>query len=318
MLDKVKFSQNVIGTSVAMQHVMCQVERVAPANATVLIQGETGTGKELIAREIHARSKYKDRPMIVVNCATLPSELAESELFGSEKGAYTGSVKQQKGRFELADGSTIFLDEIGDLPLNLQVKLLRVLQEGEFERLGSSRTIKVDVRVIAATNRPLEKLIQGGDFREDLFYRLNVFPIELPPLRERCEDIGLIANHYIDQLNRDHGKQFEGISERSLRELCAQPWPGNVRELQNVLERAAILCNDPLLEIEIRRDGQNSTGSNVISNATLEAVERHHITSMLERSNWQISGTSGAACLLGLKPTTLRSKMDRLGIQKPS
>ena len=314
MLDKVKNSQNVIGTSIAIQHVMEQVERVAPTNAAVLIQGETGTGKELIAREIHARSKNNDQNMMVVNCATLPSELIEAELFGSEKGAYTGAIKLQIGRFELADGSTIFLDEIGDLPFNLQVKLLRVLQEGEFERLGSSKTIKVNVRVIAATNQPLDKLMREGRFREDLFYRLNVFPIELPPLRERCEDIGLIANHYLDRLNRELGKQFEGISKRSLRELCAQPWPGNVRELRNVLERAAILCNDPLLEIEIRRGDQAGTELN----ASLESVERQHITKMLERSNWQISGTTGAACLLGLKPTTLRSKMDRLGIQKPN
>jgi transcriptional regulator with GAF, ATPase, and Fis domain len=275
--------------------------------------GETGSGKEVLAQAIHDASTRKDRPMVKVNCAALPATLIESELFGREKGAFTGAIARQAGRFEIADGSTIFLDEIGELPLELQPKLLHVLQEGEFERLGGARTIKVDVRVIAATNRDLAQAVREGRFREDLFYRLDVFPIELPPLRERPEDIPLLTWIFVKEFSNSMGKQIEKISADSMSTLMAYSWPGNIRELRNVIERAMILAHGPILHVKLghkplRLDpGKPADG-------TLDQAERAHIVRALERCGWRIRGVSGAAEQLGVKPTTLESRMKKLGI----
>jgi formate hydrogenlyase transcriptional activator len=295
------------------QRVVEEASQVSPTNTTVLLLGETGSGKEVLAQAIHGASARKGRPMVTVNCAALPASLIESELFGREKGAFTGAIARQAGRFEIANGSTIFLDEIGELPLDLQPKLLRVLQEGEFERLGGSQTIKVDVRVIAATNRDLAQAVRERRFREDLYYRLDVFPIELPPLRERIEDIPLLTWTFVKEFSRSMGKQIEKISPDSMTALMAYSWPGNIRELRNVIERAMILAHGPVLQIKLgnrplQLEQRKTNGK------TLDEAEREHIVRALEVCGWRIRGTGGAAEQLGLKPTTLESRMKKLGI----
>jgi formate hydrogenlyase transcriptional activator len=306
----------IIGQSRALQDVLRRVEQVAPTDATVLIQGETGTGKELIARAIHQRSRYRERPLVKVNCATLPAGLIESELFGHEKGAFTGAVARKIGRFELADGGTIFLDEIGELPLELQTKLLRVLQEGEFERVGGVHTFRVQVRVIAATNRDLAAAVKAGTYRADLFYRLNVFPLTLPSLHERQDDIPLLVQCLLDRLAKKLGKPLQTLSDESLARVMRYPWPGNVRELENVIERAAILARGPVVEIDEALD-QRLTESNQPPTTTLQEVERAHILRVLEEAFWVIDGPRGAARILGLHPNTLRSRLQKLGIKNP-
>ena len=304
----------IVGQSRALQQTLSLVERVAPTDAGALILGETGVGKELIAEAIHARSARADRAMVKLNCAALPATLVEAELFGREKGAYTGALSRQVGRFELAHGSTLFLDEICELPLDLQAKLLRVLQEGEFERLGSSRTIRVNVRVIAATNRDIEQAVADGRFRADLFFRLAVFPIAVPPLRERPEDIPALVRTIVDEVARKMGKRIEAIDERNLGQLQRYPWPGNVRELRNVVERAVILSAEPVLRIEIPERRGTATAASLL----LEDVERSHIVRVLEHTRWRVRGPNGAATLLGLPPTTLETRMAKLDIRRPA
>ncbi|MDA2911050.1 sigma 54-interacting transcriptional regulator [Nitrospiraceae bacterium AH_259_D15_M11_P09] len=305
--------EELLGASPAMRKVFKNVETVAVTDSLVLVTGETGTGKELITRAIHNRSKRKGTVLVKVNCAALPAGLIESELFGHEKGAFTGALSRKIGRFELADRGTIFLDEIGELPLDLQAKLLRVLQEGEFERVGSARTFKVDVRVIAASNRDLEKSVQDGQFRSDLFYRLNVFPIHLPPLRERKRDIPLLVKYFVQKFNAKLGKKIETVPERMMEALETYPWPGNVRELEHVIERAMIVSQDSDLELgEWLVRPTASVGKARIP--TLEELEREHIQQVLKVSGWRVSGEKGAAQLLGLKPTTLEARMRKLGI----
>ncbi len=306
----------IVGQSRALQEVLRRVDQVAPTDATVLIQGETGTGKELIARAIHQGSRYRERPLVKVNCAALPSGLIESELFGHEKGAFTGAVARKIGRFELADGGTVFLDEIGELPLELQTKLLRVLQEGEFERVGGVHTFRVHVRVIAATNRDLAAAVKAGTYRADLFYRLNVFPLRLPSLRERKDDIPLLAQCLLDRLAKKLGKPLKALSDESLARVRRYPWPGNVRELENVIERAAILARGPVVEIDEALD-QRLTESDQSQPMTLQEVERAHILRVLEEAFWVIDGPRGAARILGLHANTLRSRLQKLGIQNP-
>ncbi|HUI68659.1 MAG TPA: sigma-54-dependent Fis family transcriptional regulator [Nitrospirota bacterium] len=305
---------DIIGESAAMKTVLAQTEQVARTDSTVLISGETGTGKELLAREIHNLSSRKDRPLVTVNCASLPPTLIESELFGREKGAYTSAMTRMAGRFEVADGSTIFLDEIAELPLELQTKLLRVIEEGTFERLGSTKTIHVNVRIIAATNRDLSQEVQQGIFREDLFYRLNVFPITIPPLRERREDIPLLAWAFVRQFEKKLGKQIDSIPQRSMEALQRYSWPGNVRELRNVIEHAMIVTRDKTLKL--RAPVAVSVAEKAEdNNFQLEAIERNHILTTLQRSGWRINGAAEA---LGLKRTTLHSKMKKLGIERPT
>lgn len=329
----------IIGQSPALLDVMEKVNRVAKTDATVLITGETGTGKELIARAIHSASHRRNKPLIKLNCAALPSGLIESELFGHEKGAFSGAIHQRVGRFELARGGTIFLDEIGEVPADVQVKLLRVLQEREFERVGGSGPIKVDVRVIAATNRAPVKLIQEGKFREDLFYRLNVFPISLPPLRERQNDVPLLVNYLVTKFAARIGVRIESVSKATMDRLTQYRWPGNIRELENILERAIILSNGPTLEIdpevfasgladlrpdtkppapasEIERPAADAAKAQPLQ--SLESNARNHILTALERSNWVIDGPHGAAKVLALHPNTLRSRMKKLGIVRPA
>jgi transcriptional regulator with GAF, ATPase, and Fis domain len=301
----------IIGRSPALRNALLQGEQVARASATVLLLGETGTGKELLARAIHAQSPQHARPMVTLNCAALPATLVESELFGREKGAYTGALTQQAGRFELADGSTLFLDEIGELPPEVQPKLLRVLQDGRFERLGSTTTIHVHVRIIAATNRALEPAVQAGKFREDLYYRVSVFPIRLPPLRERREDIPLLVWAFVKELAPAMGKKIESVPRTVLEALQRYDWPGNVRELRNVIERAMIVCPGPVLHAEVPQ----ATGPTA-EDQTLAAVERRHIRTVLDRTGWRVSGPHGAASILGLKATTLESRMAKLGIKR--
>jgi len=289
------------------------VEQVAGTGSTVLLLGETGSGKEVLAQAIHNASARKSRPMVKVNCAALPATLIESELFGREKGAFTGSIARQAGRFEIADGSTIFLDEVGELPLELQPKLLRVLQEGEFERVGSTKTIKVDARVIAATNRPLAQAVAEGKFREDLYYRLDVFPIEVPPLRQRREDIPLLTWTFIKEFSNSMGKPIEGIAEASMDALLDYPWPGNIRELRNVIERAMILTRGPILQVRLATTMPRPLTANSAA-GTLEYAERNHILQTLDRCAWRIRGVGGAAEQLDIKPTTLESRIKKLGI----
>jgi PAS domain S-box-containing protein len=309
--------EEIVGASTAMKRVFQNIERVAGTDTTVLITGETGTGKELVARAIHNLSRRKDRPLITVNCAALPSGLIESELFGHEKGAFTGAVARKKGRFELADGGTIFLDEIGELPLETQIKLLRVLQEREFERVGGSQTLQVDVRVLAATNRDLEAQVKLGAFRADLFYRLNIFPIPLPPLRERSDDIALLTHYFVGKFSRRMGKKIDRVSREALNKLMAYHWSGNVRELANLIERAVILCDGGILQPHhIGLSHQPSVSDTAIS--TLEEMERSQILKALEETNWVVGGPSGAAQLLGLNRTTLLARMKKLGIEKPN
>jgi PAS domain S-box-containing protein len=303
----------VIGRSGALGRALAQVKQVAATDATVLLLGETGTGKELLANAIHDLSPRRDRPMVKVNCAALPATLVESELFGREKGAYTGALSKQVGRFELADGSTIFLDEVGELPLETQGKLLRVIQDGCFERLGSPRTIRVQVRMIAATSRDLARMVTDGYFRKDLYYRLNVFPIENPPLRERRGDIPLLVWSFVEELGRRMGRAVEAVSQQSLQALQNYPWPGNIRELRNAVERALITCQGPMLFIE-----PPALARSTATGMTLEEVERAHILRVLEMTGWRVRGRDGAANILGLPPTTLDSRMAKLGIRRAS
>ena len=314
--QEVKSSQGhgrIVGQSPAILRVLAQVEQVAPTTSSVLLLGETGTGKELFATAIHEGSPRRDRAMVRVNCAAMPAALIESELFGREKGAYTGALARQIGRFEIANGSTIFLDEISELPPESQAKLLRVLQEREIERLGSPKPVKVDVRVIAATNRDLARAVAEGRFREDLYYRLNVFPITAPPLRERREDIPLLVWAFVEEFSKAMGKSVEAIAKASLRALQQYPWPGNVRELRNAIERAMILASGPTLRI----DPPGAVATPVARGlATLAEVEREHIQRVLESTDGRIRGAGGAAEILGLPPTTLESRMAKLGLRR--
>jgi formate hydrogenlyase transcriptional activator len=315
--------KEIVGRTPALAAVLENVRRVAPTDASVLITGQTGTGKELIARAIHSISKRRDQPLIKVNCAALPAGLVESELFGHEKGAFTGAIARRVGRFELADGGTIFLDEVGELSLDIQAKLLRVLQEREFDRLGGRTPQKVDVRVIAATNRDLAAAVREKAFREDLFYRLNVFPIELPPLRNRKEDIPLLAHYMLSKYATQIGKPIDGISPETIERMQEYPWPGNIRELQNVIERATILTTGRVLEIGPELLGTSTplkpdATSESISTSDLETVDRNHILAVLKQTNGRISGPDGAASILALHPNTLRSRMKKLGISRDS
>jgi len=321
-------SDEIVGRSAALMSVLGDVKEVALTDATVLVLGETGTGKELIARAIHAASRRRHKPLIKVNCAAIPAALMESEFFGHEQGAFTGATKKREGRFALAHGGTLFLDEIGELPLVLQSKLLRVLQEGEFEPVGSSQTRKIDVRVIAATNRQLEKLVGEGKFREDLYYRLNVFPIRLPPLRERREDVGVLATAFARKFAQRMGRTLEPLSEDCLRRLHAYNWPGNVRELQNIIERAVITSRDGRLNLDralpesvnasgAERAPEDERAPRVRTAKELLGLERDNLIAALEVSDWRIAGDNGAARLLGMKPTTLSSRIKALGIERP-
>ena len=307
--------ENIVGKSDAINYVLFKVEQIAGTENNVLILGETGTGKELIARAVHSTSLRKHRALVKMNCAALPSNLIESELFGHEKGAFTGAQSKRLGRFEVAHGATLFLDEIGELPLELQPKLLRVIEDGEFERLGSSETRKVDVRIIAATNRDLQADVQKGVFREDLWYRLNIFPITVPPLRERLDDIPLLANFYIGRISRRMGKVIKIIPTGVMDELQHYHWPGNVRELENVLERAVINSSGPKLRLvdELRIPHKDFAKHN----QTLENVERDYISRVLEETGWKVSGNNSAAEILGLDRSTLRARMRKLNIRKP-
>ena len=307
--------ENIIGQSDGLKYVLYKIEQIADSNTIVLVLGETGTGKELVARAIHSLSQCKNRALVKVNCAALPANLIESELFGHEKGAFTGSHSRHLGRFEIADGTTLFLDEIGELPVELQAKLLRVIQDGEFERLGSSRTIKVDTRIIAATNRNLEAEVKKGNFREDLWYRLNVFPITMPPLRDRKDDIPLLLDYYVKKISRRMGKTIGVIPAGVMDALQHYAWPGNVRELENVLERAVINSSGPKLRLvdELKKQSPDSD----TKQKTMEAVERDHILRVLEQTRWKVGGKNSAAEILGLDRSTLRARMRKLNIQKP-
>jgi formate hydrogenlyase transcriptional activator len=301
---------NIIGESEAFKRILAQAERVAQTESTVLIEGETGTGKELIAYAIHGSSKRSNRVLVKVDCASLPSALIESELFGREKGAYTGALAKQIGRFELADGSTIFLDEIGEVPLELQTKLLRVLQDGAYERLGSPKTLHVNARVIAATNRDLEEAVKKGTFREDLYYRLKVFPIRVPPLREHQEDIPLLVHSFLNEFSGKMGKKIRTVSANMMEMLKQYHWPGNVRELRNIIEQAVIITDGDVLQVNLPQKFLGST----TEVGTLKKAERRHIMEALEKTGWRIKGRNGAAELLGLKPSTLYAKMEKLSI----
>ncbi|MBX3308648.1 MAG: sigma 54-interacting transcriptional regulator, partial [Nitrospira sp.] len=309
--------EEIIGSAHSLKKVLKNVERVAPTDSTVLITGETGTGKELIARAIHNLSSRKQQPLVKVNCAAIPAGLVESELFGHEKGAFTGALTRKLGRFEVADKGTIFLDEIGDLPLDLQSKLLRVLQEGEFERVGGTQTFKVDARIIAATNRNLEQLSKTGQYRPDLYYRLNVFPIHLPALREREDDVPLLVQYFVRKHAMRLGKKIDRIPERMMATLQRYQWPGNIRELEHVIERAVILSEgSELASIDwLTPPASKSRNGKAF---TLEEMERQHILDILEQTNWRVSGDKGAAAILGLKPTTLEARMKKLGVVRPS
>lgn len=305
--------EEIIGNSEPVRNMLSSAEQVAGTESTVLILGETGTGKELLARAIHKLSPRKDRQMVTLNCAALPATLLESELFGREKGAYTGAMTRQVGRFEIADGSTLFLDEIGEMPLEVQAKFLRVLQEGQFERLGNPETISVNVRIIASTNRDLAGSVAEGRFREDLYYRLNVFSITVPPLRERIEDIPSLIWTFIKEFEKPMGKAIEKIPQESMAALQRYHWPGNIRELKNVIENAMIISNGRILKLKPLAD----LSPNLPKDLKLEAVERNHIINVLNQTSWRVSGQKGAADLLGLKPTTLESRMKKLGITRP-
>jgi PAS domain S-box-containing protein len=324
-ISEVKGFEEIVGQSDALKYVLTRVEQVAKTDATVLLQGETGVGKELFARAIHDRSSRSDGPYIKVNCATLPEALVESELFGHERGAFTGAERQRKGRFELADGGTILLDEAGELPAGTQAKLLRVLQEGEFERVGGSNTIKVRVRVIAATNRKLHDEVSAGRFRQDLFYRLNVYPITIPPLSQRREDIPLLVRHYARQLGERLGKTISEVPAQVMRAFTEYNWPGNIRELQNVIERAVIVSLDgvlrlpePLIQATNATLSEVKTSNESSSISSLNEAEREHILRALEATGWRINGPNGAAAMLKLHPSTLRFRMKKLGLTKIS
>ena len=315
--------ERIIGNSAALESVLDQVEQVAPTDSTVLIEGETGTGKELIAHAIHNASQRYGRAFIKLNCAAIPLDLLESELFGHEKGAFTGAIAQKIGRFEMADKGTLFLDEVGDIPPALQPKLLRILQEQEFERLGSGRTHKVDVRLVAATNRNLMKMVARGQFRSDLYYRLNVFPILLPALRERREDIPALVTHFMKMFSRRMGKQVENIPPETMAAFQWYSWPGNIRELQNLVERSVILSRDGVLPNPLHKNQTEllipslPRGRMFHSSTALEDSNRALILEALEQADWIVGGPRGAAGKLGLKRTTLLAKMKRLGISRP-
>jgi formate hydrogenlyase transcriptional activator len=310
--------EEIIGESAALKRILKQVETVAPTDSTVLIQGETGTGKELIARAIHNLSGRRERTFVKMNCAAIPTGLLESELFGHERGAFTGAIAQKIGRFELAHQGTIFLDEVGDIPLELQSKLLRVLQEQEFERLGSTKTVKVNIRLVAATNRDLEQMVADKQFRSDLFYRLKVFPLTVPPLRERPDDIPLLVRYFAQKYAQRMDKRVETIPADALAALSKYPWPGNIRELENLIERSVILSQGadlrvPLGELKVRHAVPSADGD-----ATLDGAERRHILRALKETDWTVGGASGAAARLGMKRTTLLSRMKKLGISRPA
>ncbi len=308
--------EEIIGSSNKLKVVIDKIKKVASTDTTVLIRGETGTGKELIARSVHNLSKRNNKPLIKINCPAIPANLIESELFGHEKGAFTGAINNKVGKFKLADGGTIMLDELGDLPLESQAKLLRVLQEKEFETVGGTKTQNVDVRVIAATNRDLEEAVKEGAFRSDLYYRLNVFPIEIPPLRERAEDIEALGNHFINKYAGKLGKSIRPINKKVLDKLKSYNWPGNIRELENVIERATILSPDNNLEITDSLIPDSNGDSGIHGSSTLEEIERDHIVTVLDKTGWRISGDKGAALILGMNPSTLRTRMAKLGIKK--
>jgi transcriptional regulator with GAF, ATPase, and Fis domain len=328
--EEIKELQNfdeIVGQSEPLLRLLHDVREVAQTDATVLILGETGTGKELVARAIHLASRRRDKPLVKVNCAAIPAALIESEFFGHEQGAFTGATKKRDGRFTLAHGGTIFLDEVGELPIDLQVKLLRVLQEGEFEPVGSSQTRKVDVRVLAATNRDLKQTVGEGKFREDLYYRLNVFPIEMPPLRERGDDISLLASAFANKFAQRMGRSIEPLSEDCVRRLKAYSWPGNVRELQNVIERGVITSRDGRLNLDraLPETGKmtateavspEETAKKVRTAKELAELERSNLVAAMEATGWRVAGDGGAAQLLGMKPTTLSSRMKALGIER--
>ena len=313
--DRYRQFDKIVGNSPALEAVLEQVERVAPTSATVLIQGETGTGKELIAKAIHNISSRYARSYVKLNCAAIPLDLLESELFGHEKGAFTGAIAQKIGRFELADKGTLFLDEVGDLPLALQPKLLRVLQEQEFERLGSGVTHRIDVRLVAATHRDLEQMVKRNEFRGDLYYRLNVFPVLLPPLRARREDIPALVTHFVGIYSRQIGKRVEHIPVETMSALTSYAWPGNVREMQNLIQRAVILSSDGVLPNPLSSKHQE-TVTIVSESTTLKDVDRALILQALDEAGWVIGGPEGAAARLGLKRTTLIYKMKKLGIDR--
>jgi formate hydrogenlyase transcriptional activator len=309
--------QEIVGDSLAIQYVLNQVRIVAKTDSMTLIQGETGTGKEIIARAIHNQSLRSRGPFVILNCAAIPGPLLESELFGHERGAFTGACAQTKGRFQMADKGTLFLDEIGDLPLELQPKLLRALQEHEFERLGSSHTIRVDVRVVAATNQDLSQLVASKQFRADLYYRLNVIPIALPPLRDRSEDIPLLVEYFVRKFSARLNKPIDSIPEEVMEILKAHDWPGNIRELQNVIERAVVLAPDSVLRPALTELKQMTKQPSAAAARTLAEAEREHILEALKRTDWLIGGRAGAAARLGLPRTTLVYKMRKLGIETP-
>jgi formate hydrogenlyase transcriptional activator len=307
--------EQIIGNSPALESVLELVEQVAPTDSSVLIQGETGTGKELIARAIHNLSGRCGRPFIKLNCAAIPFDLLESELFGHERGAFTGAIAQKIGRFEMADKGTLFLDEVGDIPPGLQPKLLRVLQEQEFERLGSTRTQRVNIRLVAATNRNLADMVKSGQFRSDLYYRLNVFPIPLPPLRERPEDIPALVEHFVEIYSRRMNRQIEHIAPETMLALASYPWPGNIRELQNFIERSVIVSSGSVLRpplASLKADAEIESPEAT----TLEQAEREHIRKILEQTRWVVAGPNGAAARLGMKRSTLYFRMQKLGISR--
>ncbi len=318
--DEIRTEQNfeeIIGESTALKNILKQVETVAPTDSTVLIQGETGTGKELIARAIHDLSSRRERTFVKINCAAIPTGLLESELFGHERGAFTGAIAQKIGRFELADRGTLFLDEVGDIPLELQPKLLRVLQEQEFERLGGTRTTKINVRLVAATNRDLVQMVADREFRSDLFYRLNVFPIQVPPLRQRREDIPVLVRYFAQKYARQMKRNVDSISTETMTALTNYHWPGNIRELENLIERAVILSRGPILEVPLA-ELREPTEQFPDAVETLEANERDHILRTLRDTRWVLAGPNGAAARLGMKRSTLQSRMQKLGIQRPN
>ncbi len=320
----------LVGQSRALQHIVNQIDLVAPTEASVLISGESGTGKELVAREIHQRSRRKDQPLVRVNCASIPKDLFESEFFGHTRGAFTGAVKDRAGRFEAAEGGSIFLDEIGEVPLDLQSKLLRVLQEKSYERVGEDRTRQADVRVIAATNRNLQRQVEAGRFREDLFYRLNVFPIQVPPLRERMEDVPLLAKHFIESSVRELGCPKPRLTRAAIAKLQNYHWPGNIRELRNVIERAIIISHGGALDFDLpvtesvvvpsppAAPARNDAEPEFLTEAELQRRERNNLLTVLEKTHWKIKGTDGAAELLGVKVTTLKARIKKMGLKRPA
>jgi formate hydrogenlyase transcriptional activator len=312
-MTRLRTSGRIVAESGGIQEVVAQIEQVAPTPATVLLLGETGTGKDVLAQAIHDLSPRRHRPMIRVSCAAIPASLIESELFGREKGAYTGALSRQIGRFEAAHQSTVFLDEIGELALDVQVKLLRVLEERTIERLGSTRSVKIDIRIIAATNCDLGEAVRDQNFREDLFYRLNVFPVVVPPLRERLEDVVPLVWSFINEFSSEYGKVIRSISSESQRELQRYSWPGNVRQLRNVVERAVIVATGPQLVIEVPQHRERAMPRTTM---TLTELESSHIRDVLKSTGWRVRGSGGAAERLGLKPTTLESRMVRLGITR--